>query len=48
MALSKVAEEICEEILVEVLRVLLLRLGESESLRDLGRPSLIFSRSSRK
>lgn len=35
MALSKVVEEICEEMLVEVLRVPLLKLGERKSLRDL-------------
>lgn len=34
MALSKVVEEICEEMLVEVLRVPLLKLEETDSLRD--------------
>ncbi len=47
MALSKVVEEICEEMLVEVLRVPLLRLGDKKSLRDLGGAvSPSFSRSS--
>lgn len=45
-ALSKVVVEIWEEMLVEVLRVPLLRLGEIDSLRDLGMlsPSLSLSR----
>lgn len=34
MALSNVVEEICEEMLVEVLKVPLLKLGERESLND--------------
>lgn len=34
IALSTVVEEICEEMLVEVLRVPLLKLGERQSLRD--------------
>lgn len=34
MALSKEVEEICEEMLVEVLRVPLLILGERDSLRN--------------
>lgn len=47
MALSKVVLEICEEMLVEVLRVPLLMLGDSDSLRDLwGAVSASFSRRS--
>lgn len=34
MALSKVVEEIWEEMLVELLRVPLLKLGDRESLKD--------------
>lgn len=49
MALSKVVEEICEEMLVEVLRVPLLKLEETDSLRDFcGTDSPSFSRSSRR
>lgn len=49
MALSKVVEEICEEMLVEVLKVPLLKLGERESLRDFcGTDSPSFSLSSRR
>lgn len=48
MALSKVVVDIWEEMLVEVLRVPLLRLGDMESLRDFGMLSPSFSLSRRR